>query len=139
MTSTCRQAISALARARSATCSASTSASTNRFTGVLTGKGLEYGGSLIRTEATGYGTIYFMQDMLERIGESFDGKTCLVSGSGNVATYAVEKINQLGGKVVTMSRFRRLHPRPQRHRRRQAGVHHRPEIEQAWPHLGICR
>ena len=76
---------------------------TNRFAGVLTGKGLEYGGSLIRTEATGYGAVYFMQDMLERIGESFDGKSCLVSGSGNVATYAVEKINQLGGKVVTMS------------------------------------
>lgn len=76
---------------------------TSRFTGVLTGKGREYGGSPIRTEATGYGTVYVMQDMLERVGNSVEGKTCLVSGSGNVATYAVEKINQLGGKVVTLS------------------------------------
>ena len=76
---------------------------TNQFTGVLTGKGLEYGGSLIRTEATGYGTVYFLQDMLERIGDSVDGKDCVVSGSGNVATYAAEKINHLGGKVLTLS------------------------------------
>ena len=76
---------------------------TNRFAGVLTGKGLEYGGSLIRTEATGYGAAYIMQDMLERVGDAIEGKTCLVSGSGNVATYAVEKINDLGGKVVTLS------------------------------------
>ena len=76
---------------------------TNHFTGVLTGKGMEYGGSPIRTEATGYGTVYMMEDMLKRIGEGFEGKTCLVSGAGNVATYAVEKINQLGGKVVTLS------------------------------------
>lgn len=76
---------------------------TNRFVGVLTGKGLEYGGSPIRVEATGYGTVYFMQSMLERVGDSVEGKACLVSGSGNVAQYAVEKINQLGGKVVTMS------------------------------------
>ena len=75
----------------------------NQFTGVLTGKGMEFGGSLIRTEATGYGTIYMMQDMLSRIGDGFEGKTCLVSGSGNVAQYATEKINHLGGKVVTMS------------------------------------
>jgi glutamate dehydrogenase (NADP+) len=76
---------------------------TNQFTGVLTGKGLEYGGSLIRTEATGYGTVYFLQSMLERIGNSIDGKSCVVSGSGNVATHAVEKINHLGGKVLTLS------------------------------------
>ena len=76
---------------------------TNRFTGVLTGKGREFGGSPIRTEATGYGTVYMMQDMLERQGNGIEGKTCLVSGSGNVATYAVEKINDLGGKVVTLS------------------------------------
>ena len=76
---------------------------TNQFTGVLTGKGLEFGGSLIRTEATGYGTVYFLQNMLERIGDSIDGKDCVVSGSGNVATYAAEKINQLGGKVLTLS------------------------------------
>ncbi|MEC9080001.1 MAG: Glu/Leu/Phe/Val dehydrogenase dimerization domain-containing protein, partial [Pseudomonadota bacterium] len=59
---------------------------TNRFTGVLTGKGLEYGGSLIRTEATGYGAMLFMQNMLEHIGDSVEGKTCVISGSGNVAT-----------------------------------------------------
>lgn len=76
---------------------------TNRFTGVLTGKGREFGGSPIRTEATGYGAVYMMQDMLERTGNSLEGKTCLVSGSGNVATYAVEKLNHLGAKVVTLS------------------------------------
>ena len=76
---------------------------TNQFTGVLTGKALEYGGSLIRTEATGYGCVYFLQNMLERIGNSVEGKTALISGSGNVATHAAEKIVQLGGKVVTLS------------------------------------
>lgn len=76
---------------------------TNHYTGVLTGKGREFGGSPIRTEATGYGTVYMMQSMLENTGNSIEGKTCLVSGSGNVATYAVEKINHLGGKVVTLS------------------------------------
>jgi glutamate dehydrogenase (NADP+) len=76
---------------------------TNRFVGVLTGKGMEYGGSPIRTEATGYGTVYFMESMLNRLGDSVDRKTCLVSGSGNVALHAVEKINHLGGKAVTLS------------------------------------
>lgn len=76
---------------------------TNRFTGVLTGKAREFGGSPIRTEATGYGAVYMMQSMLERQNDALDGKTCLVSGSGNVATYAVEKLNQLGAKVVTLS------------------------------------
>ena len=76
---------------------------TNRFTGTLTGKGREYGGSPIRTEATGYGTVYMLQDMLKQAGNDIEGKTCLVSGSGNVATYAIEKINQLGGKVITAS------------------------------------
>ncbi len=76
---------------------------TNKFTGVLTGKGLEYGGSLIRTEATGYGAVYFLQHMLDRIGGTIEGKDCVVSGSGNVATYAAEKINHLGGKVLTLS------------------------------------
>ena len=75
----------------------------NEFTGVLTGKGLNWGGSLIRPEATGYGTTYFAQEMLKTRGESLKGKTCLVSGSGNVAQYTVEKINQLGGKVITLS------------------------------------
>ncbi len=76
---------------------------TNKFVGVLTGKGLEFGGSLIRTEATGYGAAYFMQNMLENAGNSVDGKNCVISGSGNVATHAAEKINQLGGKVLTLS------------------------------------
>ncbi len=76
---------------------------TNRFVGVLTGKGMEYGGSPIRTEATGYGTVYFMESMLGNVKDSVEGKRCLVSGSGNVAQYAVEKINQLGGKAVTLS------------------------------------
>jgi glutamate dehydrogenase (NADP+) len=75
----------------------------NEFTGILTGKGLNWGGSLIRPEATGYGSVYFAAEMLSTRGETLEGKTCLVSGSGNVAQYTVEKINQLGGKVVTLS------------------------------------
>lgn len=75
----------------------------NEFTGVLTGKGLEWGGSLIRPEATGYGCVYFASEMLGTKNESLEGKTCLVSGSGNVAQYTVEKITELGGKVVTLS------------------------------------
>ncbi|MEL6812463.1 MAG: NADP-specific glutamate dehydrogenase [Bacteroidota bacterium] len=75
----------------------------NEFTGVLTGKGMSYGGSLIRPEATGYGNVYFAQNMLETKGESFKGKTVAISGSGNVAQYAAEKVMQLGGKVVTFS------------------------------------
>jgi glutamate dehydrogenase (NADP+) len=76
---------------------------TNQFTGVLTGKGLEFGGSLIRTEATGYGAVYFLKSMLENLGDGMVGKTAVVSGSGNVATHAAEKITQLGGKVLTFS------------------------------------
>jgi len=75
----------------------------NEFTGVLTGKGLGWGGSLIRPEATGYGSVYFASEMLKTKGETLDGKVCLVSGSGNVAQFTVEKITQLGGKVVTLS------------------------------------
>jgi len=75
----------------------------NEFTGVLTGKGLNWGGSLIRPEATGYGAVYFAQEMLETRGESFRGKTVTVSGSGNVAQYAVEKVIEFGGKPVTLS------------------------------------
>ena len=75
----------------------------NEFTGVLTGKGLNWGGSLIRPEATGYGCVYFAEEMLKTRGESFKGKTVAISGSGNVAQYATEKVNQLGGKVVTLS------------------------------------
>jgi glutamate dehydrogenase/leucine dehydrogenase len=75
----------------------------NRFCGVLTGKGLEYGGSKIRPEATGYGCVYFAQEMLATRGDSFKGKTAAVSGSGNVAQYTIQKLQQLGAKVVTMS------------------------------------
>jgi glutamate dehydrogenase (NADP+) len=75
----------------------------NEFTGVLTGKGIGWGGSLIRTEATGYGLIYFAENMLQEKKDSIKGKTCLVSGSGNVAQYAIEKILHLGGKPVTAS------------------------------------
>lgn len=75
----------------------------NEFTGVLTGKGLNWGGSLIRPEATGYGAVYFASEMLQTRSESMEGKVCLVSGSGNVAQYTTEKIIQLGGKVVTLS------------------------------------
>ncbi|TRX37998.1 NADP-specific glutamate dehydrogenase [Flavobacterium sp. ZT3R18] len=75
----------------------------NEFTGVLTGKGISFGGSLIRPEATGYGDVYFAQSMLATKGESFTGKTVVISGSGNVAQYAAEKVTQLGGKVVTLS------------------------------------
>ena len=75
----------------------------NEFTGTITGKGLSFGGSLIRTEATGYGCVYFCSEMLERIGDGLQGKTCLVSGSGNVAQYTIERATQLGAKVVTVS------------------------------------
>ena len=75
----------------------------NEFTGILTGKGREYGGSLIRPEATGYGNVYFAKEMLATKGTSFEGKTVVISGSGNVAQYACEKATELGGKVVTMS------------------------------------
>ena len=75
----------------------------NEFTGVLTGKGINWGGSLIRPEATGYGTVYFAQNMLATRGDSFEGKTVAISGSGNVAQFACEKATQLGAKVVTLS------------------------------------
>ena len=75
----------------------------NEFTGVLTGKGLSFGGSLIRPEATGYGDVYFAENMLAKRGETFEGKRCVISGSGNVASYAAEKLMQLGAKVLTLS------------------------------------
>jgi glutamate dehydrogenase (NADP+) len=76
---------------------------TNEFTGAITGKGLEYGGSLIRPEATGYGAVYFAQEMLATRNDTLEGKTCLVSGAGNVAQYTVEKLLHLGAKPVTLS------------------------------------
>lgn len=77
---------------------------TNRYeAGVLTGKGVDWGGSLVRTEATGYGLVYFVEEMLKMRSETLEGKTCVVSGAGNVAIYTVEKVHQLGGKVVACS------------------------------------
>jgi glutamate dehydrogenase (NADP+) len=75
----------------------------NEFTGVLTGKGLAFGGSLVRTEATGYGAVYFGRHLLDHVDESYEGKSALVSGSGNVAIYAAEKLTEVGAKVLTMS------------------------------------
>jgi len=75
----------------------------DNFVGVLTGKGISFGGSLIRTEATGYGTVYFTQNMLNHINDSVAGKRCVISGSGNVAQYAAKKINDLGGTVIALS------------------------------------
>ncbi|MGN0847381.1 MAG: Glu/Leu/Phe/Val dehydrogenase dimerization domain-containing protein, partial [Kiritimatiellia bacterium] len=75
----------------------------NEWTGVLTGKGLSYGGSLIRPEATGYGDVYFAENMLAMRGETFEGKKCVISGSGNVASFAAQKLIQLGAKVLTLS------------------------------------
>ena len=76
---------------------------TNNFTGVLTGKGMSFGGSQVRTEATGYGAVYFLDYMLKHIHKDINGKSAVISGSGNVATHAAEKILQLGGKVITLS------------------------------------
>ncbi len=76
---------------------------THEFTGTLTGKALEFGGSLIRKEATGYGVVYFMEEMLKRQGDAIEGKQVIISGSGNVAQYAAEKVGQLGGKVIALS------------------------------------
>jgi len=76
---------------------------TKEFTGVLTGKGMEFGGSLIRVEATGYGAVYMLDSMLKSVGNTLEDKIVCISGSGNVATYATEKVNHLGGKVVTLS------------------------------------
>jgi len=75
----------------------------NEFTGTMTGKGLAYGGSLIRPEATGYGNVYFAREMLQTRGQDYEGQTCVVSGSGNVAQFTAQKLNDLGAKVVTMS------------------------------------
>ncbi len=87
----------------SATCLVCISKLRNEFTGVLTGKGLNWGGSLIRPEATGYGAVYFAAEILGTRGKSMKGMACLVSGSGNVAQYTIEKVNHLGGKCVTVS------------------------------------
>ena len=97
------RAILVLAVGRSDICSVSIKRIKNEFTGVLTGKGLEWGGSVIRPEATGYGAVYFAQEMLSTKNESLEGKTCAVSGSGNVAQFTTQKVTELGGRVVTLS------------------------------------
>ena len=94
----------------------------NEFTGVLTGKGLNWGGSLIRPEATGYGCVYFAAEMLTTRNETLEGKICLVSGSGNVAQYTVEKLLDLGAQAGHALGLRRLHLRRGRHRPREARV-----------------
>ena len=99
----------------------------NEFTGVLTGKGHNWGGSLIRPEATGYGNVYFANQMLETKGESFSGKVVTISGSGNVAQYACEKATQLGAKVVTMSDSGGFIYDADGYRCGQIGLHHGPQ------------
>ena len=92
-----------LADAKLVSCSVCIKKLTREFTGTFTGKGREFGGSLIRPEATGYGNIYFLMEMLKMKGTDLKGKVCTISGSGNVAQYTAEKVLELGGKVVTMS------------------------------------
>jgi glutamate dehydrogenase (NADP+) len=114
---TCLRATSAWAVARSATCSASTSACANEFTGVLHRQRAHLGRFLIRPEATGYGCVYFAEEMMKHNKTSFKGKTVAVSGSGNVAQYAIEKATALGCQSGDLLRQRRQHLRPQRHHR----------------------
>ena len=111
----------------------------NEFTGVLTGKGLEWGGSLIRPEATGYGAVYFAHEMLLTREDSLEAKTCLVSGSGNVAQYTIEKLLDMGAKAVTLSDSDRVRARPGRDRQREAHLGHGAEERTARPNRGICR
>ena len=111
----------------------------NEFTGVLTGKGLNWGGSLIRPEATGYGCVYFAQEMLGTRKETLSGKTCLVSGSGNVSQYTVEKILDLGGEGGDALRLERLRLRRGRHRPREAQVRDGPQERPPRAHQGVRR
>ena len=109
----------------------------NEFSGVLTGKGLNWGGSLIRPEATGYGSVYFAAEMLATRKQSLEGKVCLVSGSGNVAQYTVEKLIQLGAKPVTLSDSAGYDLRRGRHQPREARLRDEPEERAARPHQGV--
>ena len=103
----------------------------NEFTGTLTGKGMGWGGSPLRPEATGYGVCYFAQEMLSTRGESFQGKTVVISGSGNVAQYAVPKGHSTGSQSRHPVRLLGLHLRPDGHRRRKTGI--RSGIEKYFP------
>jgi glutamate dehydrogenase/leucine dehydrogenase len=107
------------------------------FTGVLTGKGRAWGGSILRPEATGYGAVYFVEEMMKRNKTGFKGKTVAISGSGNVAQYAIEKAAALGGKVVSCSDSDGSHLRPQRHHRGEAGLHHAAEERGARTHRRV--
>ena len=96
-------------------------------TGTFTGKGMEFGGSILRPEATGYGNIYFLMEMLKTKGTDLKGKTCLISGSGNVAQYTAEKVLELGGKVLTMSDSDGYVYDPDGIDREKVGLHHGAE------------
>ena len=111
----------------------------NEFAGVLTGKGLNWGGSLIRTEATGFGCVYFAAEMLATRGQTLEGKTCLVSGSGNVAQFPVEKLLDLGAKVVTLSDSSGFIYDEAGIDRDEDGVRPRPEERPPRPHPGVRR
>ncbi len=112
---------------------------TNSFEGVLTGKGMEYGGSLMRPEATGYGAVYFLEDMLHHKGDSIEGKVAVVSGSGNVATHAAEKLVPSRRQGRDAERLGGIHPRPGRDHRGKDQLGQGAQ-EAAWqPHLGLCR
>ncbi len=111
----------------------------NEFTGVLTGKGISWGGSWIRTEATGYGAVYFAQQMLDTRDDALEGKTCLVSGSGNVAQYTIEKLNDLGAQAVTLSDSSGFIHDPGGHQQREARVGEGPEERPARPHRASTR
>ena len=108
----------------------------DEFTGTLTGKGRDWGGSPLRPEATGYGTCYFAQEMLATRNDSFKGKTVCISGSGNVAQYACQKATELGAKVVTLSDSG-LHPRSRRHQPRETGIRHGAEEHLPRPYQGV--
>ena len=114
-------------------------ASRNEFAGVLTGKGLQLGRLAHPSRGHRLRRVYFAEEMLNTRGDSFEGKTCLVSGSGNVAQYTVEKILDLGGKADHALRLDGAHPRPGRHRPREARLRHRPEERQARPHRRVRR
>ena len=111
----------------------------NEFTGVMTGKGLTWGGSVIRPEATGYGAVYFAAEMLKTRKEELKGKVCLVSGSGNVAQYTVEKLNSLGAKPVTLSDSTGYIYDEAGNRPGETRIRHGSEKCPPRPHFGICR
>ena len=111
----------------------------NEFTGILTGKGLNWGGSLIRPEATGYGAVYFASEMLVMRDDTLDDKVCLVSGSGNVAQYTCEKLLDLGGKPVTLSDSSGYIYDEAGNRSRQARVGDGAEERAPWPHCRVRR